>query len=110
MSGQLNIFDAMTDSLEQEIQQLNQHVQTLEKQNADAEEEIVSSKRYLDNSDDWHDRKEYESDIRYCENKIRDNNKMIASYQAKIIALERQLRESKGFAQALKDKTNTNQK
>ncbi len=110
MAGQLNIFDSMIASLKQEAKGLQQTIADLEKKNAEFNEEIKSSQKYLDESDDWHDRNEYERDIRYCEGQIAANNKLIADYRDHIQKINNQIREYTDFTRGANDKLNSRQK
>lgn len=110
MAGQLNIFDSMIASLNQEAKGLQQTIADLEKKNAEFNEEIKSSQKYLDESDDWHDRNEYERDIRYCEGQIAANNKLIADYRDHIQKINNQIREYTDFTRGANDKLNSRQK
>lgn len=100
----------MIASLNQEANGLQQQIADLEKKNVEHNAEIKSSQKYLDESDDWHDRQEYEGDIRYCEGQITSNNKSIADYRERIQKINTQIQEYMDFTRSANDKLNGRQK
>lgn len=103
MTGQLTIFDSMVEVLNGQVQKYEHSIQELNEKNIDARTEILSTQKYLAETDDWHDRKDYEGDIRYCEEQIEKNNQQISNYKKHILELKKQIQEYTELQIALKE-------
>ena len=96
MGGQWTIFDQMTDTWRREAENLRQRVEELRKENKALLKEKEDNTRALDSAP-WNEQSEISADIRYCEQKIKENDKEIETCLAKMQSLQKEIQEQKNI-------------